>query len=65
MGKQDQADQCLTHLKIHPMGRHQSLTLLMMLCRTCRQEPTQQLTEADAHTHRQTLDGGWGSLWKS
>ena len=30
----------LAKLEAHPMGQHQSLTLLMMLCYTCRQEPT-------------------------
>ena len=26
------ANQWLTHFEIHPIGRHQSLTLLIMLC---------------------------------
>jgi hypothetical protein len=48
------------------MGRHQSLTLLIMLCCACRQEPsiavlsessTLQLAETEVDTHRQRLDG--------
>ena len=26
---------------------------------------TQQLTQMDAETHSQTLDGAWGLLWKN
>ena len=53
------------------MGKHQSLTLLMILCYVCRQKllsserPTQHLTQRDPDTHSQTVDGAWGLLWKS
>ena len=69
MTKQEQSQN-----ETHPMGKHQSLKLLMMLSYDCRQEPsitgalrgsTQQLTETDEHTHSQTLNGGQASLWKS
>jgi hypothetical protein len=48
------------------MGKHQSLTVLMILCYPCKQEPsmvrgsTHQLTQTAAETHIQTLDGAWG-----
>ena len=63
-------DQWPGHFEIHPMGRHQSLTLLMMLCCGCRQEPsTAAIWEAVADWDRcgylQTLDRGWEPLWKS
>ena len=56
------------------MGKLQSLTLLMILCYTCRQKPsinvlsetTQLLTETDASAHSQTSDRGqdcYGSVW--
>lgn len=46
------------------MGRHQFLTLLLMLCCACSQEPRclssekpkKQLTETDADTHIQALE---------
>jgi hypothetical protein len=54
------------------MGKHQSLTLLIIFCYAYRQEhncplrdSTQQLTETVADTHNQTLNGGQGLLWKS
>ena len=34
------ANQWLAQLEIHSMGRHQSLTLLMILCYACKQEPS-------------------------
>lgn len=54
------------------MSKHQVLTLLMVLLRLqtgvshdCPlRGSTQQLTEADAETHRQTLNEAWGLLWK-
>jgi hypothetical protein len=33
-------NQLLSQLETHPMGKHQSLTLLMILCHACRQEPS-------------------------
>jgi hypothetical protein len=57
------------------MGKHQSLTLLMILYYACREEPsitvlrgsTKQLIETDAETHSQAmaLSNVWGLIWKS
>lgn len=33
------ANQCLPCIENHPMGTNQSLTLLLLLCYACRQEP--------------------------
>ena len=53
------ANQCLTQLETHPMGKNQPLTLLMILCYAYRQKPTcllrdliQQMMETDAKTHK-------------
>jgi hypothetical protein len=56
-----------------PIFKHQSLTLLMiLLCLQTGVEhgcplrgSTQQLTQTDADTHSQTMDGAWGLLLKS
>lgn len=49
------------------MGKHQSLTLLVMiylqkgaLHKSPLRGPTQQLTETETETHSQTLGGIWG-----
>jgi hypothetical protein len=34
------ANQLQAHFETHPMDRHQSMTLLMMLCCACRQDPS-------------------------
>jgi hypothetical protein len=55
------------------MGKHQSPTLLMIFCYACRWSLTWPSSErlhtaADsdgAETQSQTVDGGWGFLWKS
>jgi hypothetical protein len=68
------ANQWPVELETHPMGTKQSLTLRMVLYYACKQEasitilweaPPQRLTETDAETHSQTLDGALGALWKS
>jgi hypothetical protein len=46
----------------------QPLTLLMILCYACRQEPSlsvQQWMEADTETHSQTSGGAWRVRRKS
>lgn len=60
--------------EIHAMRGSLSLTLLMIFCRTWRQEPsecnchqkgfTQQLMETDVETHSQTLGRAWGILMR-
>ena len=49
------------------MGKHQSLTLLIIFCYAYRQEHNCPLRDSEtvADTHSQTLDGGQGLLWKS
>jgi hypothetical protein len=74
------ANEWLAQLETHPMGKNQSLrqepipdtindTLLCLQIGDQHNCPlrgsTQQLTETDADIHGQTLDGGWGLLWKS
>jgi hypothetical protein len=56
------ANQWLAQLDTHAMRESPPLTLLMILCCTCRQEHnchlrgfTQQLMESDAESQRQTL----------
>ena len=52
-------------LETHPMGKHQSLTLLMILCYACRQESSvallrgsiKQLIQTDGDTDSQTVYG--------
>lgn len=34
------ANQEVAQLAIHPMGKHQSLTVIMIFCYACRQKPT-------------------------
>ena len=34
------ANQCLAQLETHPKGKNQFLTLLMIVCYACRQEPS-------------------------
>lgn len=55
-----------------PMGEHQSLTLFIKLCSASWQEPTTTSSERlcltaywkGADSFSETLDGGWGLLWK-
>ena len=60
----------------NPMNQYQSVTLYTITdakfyfkTRTQHSSPLrclmQQLTEADADTHKQPLDRGQGSLWKN
>jgi hypothetical protein len=69
---QGMANPWVPQLKTHPMGKNQSLTLLMVLCYACREPSKIVLWEAppssqwkDVKTHTQTLDGTQGVLWKS
>jgi hypothetical protein len=65
--------QWLAQLGIPLIGGYQPLTLLLVLCCACRQEPSrlsserlcQPLTETDADPCSQSLVWDWGSLWKS
>jgi hypothetical protein len=68
------AKQRLFQVEIHPMGESQSMTLLMILCSTCRQELqhnfplrgfVHQLVEMDAKAHSRTLGQEQRVLWKS
>jgi hypothetical protein len=59
---------------LRPMGKHQSMTLLIILL-LCLQtgvkhdcplrDSTQQLSQTNADTHSKTVGGAWGLLWKN
>jgi hypothetical protein len=60
----------LAQLETHPMGRNQSLTLLIILCYVCRQNPgIAILWELHPAVNRNRcshkLDGAQGILWNS
>lgn len=64
----------MPQIEPQPVGKNQSLTLLIVLCYACSQEPsincllrgsTQKPMERDSETHSQTLDGAQEDLWKS
>jgi hypothetical protein len=67
------ANQCLAQLETHPKGKNQFLTLLMIVCYACRQEPSitvlweasPSLIETYAEAHSQSLDGIQGVWCKS
>jgi hypothetical protein len=57
----------VNQLETYPIYKHQSLTLLMILCYACSQGSSMAVPERldpapdlDADTHSQTVVGGWG-----
>ena len=62
-------------LRIHPMHKQQTLTLLLKACCACRQEPSMAflweaptsswLTQMQILTSNQPLEWDWGPLWKN
>lgn len=60
----------LAQQRPNPMGKHQFLTLLLIIYYSYKQESAiavsaQQLTQIETETQSQTLDRAWGLLWKN
>jgi len=59
-------------LETHAMDKHQSRTTLTIFCYAWRQESSlavlqeapPELTQTDAETHSQTMNGAWGLFWQ-
>lgn len=54
------------------MGKHQYLTLLVIICYSSKRESSKTVlwgalprSESDADTHIQTVNGAWALLWKN